>query len=244
VLELQGYSEKIHEIMFREMQEMGPFIIKKQCMDLGIDPNAIGSTDLPSIAYALSEVISSFGGTDKASAIYKELTKLKDMDEIIDEEENIEKKYDHIINLGDGARLSGDWMQALDYYKRLLKLSQTEKDKLYISKAMIKISLLQREQGSTKEAENNLQKALDISTEIGDFHGEAEAYMGFGYIQWRKGNHKKSIDLFKKAKESAEKAGDVQTIGVALIGHGNAECSLGNWEEGMNYFKKSLEHLT
>ena len=69
-------SKKIEEIMTREMGQLGKFILKKQCKDLGIDPENIKEDNLPQIAKALGKVMVTFGGEEKGRRIEMEIRKL------------------------------------------------------------------------------------------------------------------------------------------------------------------------
>ncbi|NPA74517.1 MAG: hypothetical protein GXO25_00325 [Euryarchaeota archaeon] len=70
------YSQKIEEIMTRELGQLGKFVIKKQCRDLGIDPENIQAEDLPKVAKAMGKVMVTFGGPDKAKKIEREIRHL------------------------------------------------------------------------------------------------------------------------------------------------------------------------
>jgi hypothetical protein len=70
-------SKKVEEIMTRELGQLGKFVIKKQCKDLGVDPENIQPEDLPRIAKAMGKVMITFGGPEKAKSIEMEIRKLK-----------------------------------------------------------------------------------------------------------------------------------------------------------------------
>ncbi len=70
------YSAKIEEIMVRELGQLGKFVIKKQCRDLGIDPDNIRDVDIPKLAKALGKVMVTFGGEEKARDIELEIRRL------------------------------------------------------------------------------------------------------------------------------------------------------------------------
>ncbi len=70
------YSAKIEEIMVRELGQLGKFVIKKQCRDLGIDPDNIRDVDIPKLAKALGKVMVTFGGEEKARDIELEISRL------------------------------------------------------------------------------------------------------------------------------------------------------------------------
>ncbi len=70
------YSEKIKEIMTRELGQLGIFVIKKQCKNLGIDPDNIKKEDIPQLAKALGNVMKTFGGPEKGMKIENEIRRL------------------------------------------------------------------------------------------------------------------------------------------------------------------------
>ncbi len=70
------YSEKIEAIMTRELGQLGKFVIKKQCKDLGIDPDNIKARDVPKLAKALGRVMVTFGGEEKAKEVEMEIRRL------------------------------------------------------------------------------------------------------------------------------------------------------------------------
>ncbi len=70
------YSQKVEEIMTRELGQLGKFVIKKQCRDLGIDPENIRKEDLPKLAKALGKVMLTFGGEEKAKMVEMEIRRL------------------------------------------------------------------------------------------------------------------------------------------------------------------------
>ncbi len=70
------YSEKIKEIMTRELGQLGVFVIKKQCKNLGVDPDNIKKEDILQLAKALGNVMKTFGGPEKGSQIEREIRRL------------------------------------------------------------------------------------------------------------------------------------------------------------------------
>ena len=70
------YSKKIEEIMTRELGQLGTFVIKKQCRDLGIDAENIQKGDILKVARALGKVMVTFGGEEKARKVEMEIRRL------------------------------------------------------------------------------------------------------------------------------------------------------------------------
>lgn len=69
-------SRKVHNIMAREMGQLGKFIVNKQCSNLAIDPENIHDSDLPKLAKAFGDVMLTFGGAEKAKNMELEIKKL------------------------------------------------------------------------------------------------------------------------------------------------------------------------
>ena len=74
-MEPRNFSPEIHEIMKRELAEMGSFFIKKQCMELGIMPDYITSRDIPKLSKALSEAMEDFG-PEKSHRVVRDMRRL------------------------------------------------------------------------------------------------------------------------------------------------------------------------
>lgn len=70
-------SRMLHNLMAKEMGHMGKFILKKQCSDIGIDPEEIMPPDLPKLAQAVEKAITVFTGPEKAQRVAKDIRNLK-----------------------------------------------------------------------------------------------------------------------------------------------------------------------
>ena len=73
-------AKRVQDIMSAEMGHIGVFIVSKQCRDLGIDPENIEPEDLDEIAKALGKVMLTFGGSDKAKKVERDIKKLARME--------------------------------------------------------------------------------------------------------------------------------------------------------------------
>ncbi len=69
-------SRKIKELLAQEMGPMGIFILKKQCKDLGIDPENIKTDDIPRLANVIYNAIYVFTGEEKGKKIEREIRKM------------------------------------------------------------------------------------------------------------------------------------------------------------------------
>ena len=71
----KNYSKAIHRIMIDEMDEIGKFIIKNQCYNLGIMPSYILAEDIPKLSKAISEAMLDFG-EEKSGKIHNDILHL------------------------------------------------------------------------------------------------------------------------------------------------------------------------
>ncbi|MCK4757745.1 MAG: hypothetical protein KAS67_04775 [Thermoplasmata archaeon] len=78
----RNFSPEIHEIMAREMGEMGAYFVKKQCMELAIMPDHITTRDIPRLASALSAAMGDFGA-DKSRRIIRDMYALIRIEEMM-----------------------------------------------------------------------------------------------------------------------------------------------------------------
>lgn len=62
-------SKKLHILLVSEMGPIGKFIVKKQCQDLGINPDDIDKSDLKPLSDAIARAIINFTGQEKADRI-------------------------------------------------------------------------------------------------------------------------------------------------------------------------------
>ncbi|MCD6461179.1 MAG: hypothetical protein J7L61_00340 [Thermoplasmata archaeon] len=69
-------SKELHALMAQEMGPMGRFILKKQCANLGLDPENISTGDLPGLSKAIYSAILVFTGEEKARKIEAEIRKM------------------------------------------------------------------------------------------------------------------------------------------------------------------------
>lgn len=179
-------SEKITVLMYREMSDLGPLIVKKKCKDIGLDPENIKTEDLILVSKAISEAMASFGA-DKAKRIYHEISKLHDMEKMVVKEENLSKKVEGFLSLGDSARFSGEHEKAIEYYNRVLALKETPEGKAFVARANCMIGTSLNLKNEPKNALAHFKKALEGGGTLEEGL-QAMAHRGIGYSHWRVGD--------------------------------------------------------
>lgn len=236
-------TAELNRIMEREMKELGTFVLMKQCKNLGIDHEKILPNDLPKLAKALSEVMSSFGGPDKAKAINNEITKLGNIESMIGSESRKDSKIDMRLSMGDAYLSSCEWNKARDEYFQLIGIAEEMKDDALKSMIISKIAFAFRKQGDYDKALTNYQNALDLSKKAKNKVVMARSMAGIGNIHWRKGEFKEAVKVFEEARELANKIKDPGLTGVILTDTANVYADLGDLDKSENLLKQALENL-
>jgi tetratricopeptide (TPR) repeat protein len=236
-------TKQIYEIMEREMQEMGQFIVKKQCILTGANPEKIEPRDLPSLASKLSEVMQTFFNDTATTEIYTEIRELGNLDQIVDEEKSEEIKLEMLEDLGKGSLFAGEWDKAQEYFNQLLKRAEANNDKVAISRYLRRMGFMHHERAEFDQALEYYQKALNNATEAEDAHEIADCYNGIGNTQWYMGDYPKAIKSYEEGAKNAKEAGNMNGLGVANIGLGNIRSDLYELKEASKYFKEALTNL-
>jgi len=233
-------SRKINGIMSREMDTTGRFIVKKQCKDLGIDPDRIEARDLPELSRALVKAIGVFTGAEKAQRLYKELRGLKNVDDLVSGEKDAEKKIEMLGNMGDTCRSVGEWDEALGYYLQSLELSKEVGDDARLADAHRRLGQLHIDTARFDRAARNYEAALALSEGIDDPEGVADALRGLGYVCWRRGDIDGAIDYYEKGLASMGDAPGNRLRALIYTEMGNAYADRGEYEAGAEWLRKSL----
>jgi tetratricopeptide (TPR) repeat protein len=179
------------------------------------------------------------------------------------------QEIDLLSNLGYTCQMLGDWDQGLEYYQTIPKLidelqnkmkdfdSDKKKDdekaeaesippnwiQLKLADTFWNIAELMRLKSVWDRAERFYKKSLQVSQEIDDYHGIAQAERGRGYINWRQGKYRKALDHYDICIDFATKINDLPVIAVTYIDIGNIYNYLGEWEKANAYYTESIEHL-
>jgi tetratricopeptide (TPR) repeat protein len=235
-------SHMIYDIMSNEMGELGPHIVRKQCRDIQVNPDAIRKEDLPRVARVLSEVMLSFG-REEAKKIYTAINKLQNLETIVEGEADDHRKMEGFLDLGDFARFSGEYKKAWEYYEKLLELSTRNGDNGLASKANCMLGLLLNEMNEPSRAPEHFQKALELSGAAPDLQNLALIYRGLGYSNWRLGRYAESLKRYDLALEHSAKSGNDELRGIIYIDIGLVNDTQGRHDEALKSFKKAIQIL-
>jgi len=235
-------SQVIYDLMSGEMGELGPHIVRKQCKDLGVDPDDITKGDLPRVARTLSEVMVSFGH-EEARKIYLAINKLQNLETIVEGEKDGRRKMEGFLDLGDFARFSGEYSKAKGYYQKLLRLSQESGDNALSARANTMLGILSNDTNEPAKAIGLFMIALDISLPLDDSENLALTYRGLGYSNWRLGKYVESLKLYNMALKHSARSGNDELTGIIHIDMGLVHDTQGKNEEALKSFDKAIQIL-
>ncbi len=236
-------TEQIFTIMEREMSDIGNFIVKKQCMLIGADPEDIRPQDLPELASNLSEVMRTFGGYEKARKIYSEIKKLENLDKVVEEEESEEKRNKMLEDLGKTCIFAAEWDKAFEYFNKLLSEAELNQDNAQVSRYLRRIGFIHQERSEFDQALEYYERALEAAEEANDSLTMGQACNRIGGIYWNKGNYDLAKEFLEKAIEYALKVDDKRILGSANIGLGNIHGDNHEIEEAIVHYKDALKFL-
>ncbi|MBU4032038.1 MAG: tetratricopeptide repeat protein [Candidatus Thermoplasmatota archaeon] len=236
-------TKQIIAIMEREMSDIGGFIVKKQCMLIGSDPNDIEPADLPKLASQLSEVMRTFGGYEKARIIYSEIKKLENLDKVAEGEKSEEKRNKMLEDLGMTCIFAAEWDKAFDYFNKLLGAARAANDNIQISRYLQKLGFIHQERSEFDQALNYYENALEAAEDAKDMRSIGESCNLIGGIYWNKGNYQKATQHLEKAIEYALKAEDMKILGSAHIGLGNIHSDIHETKEAITHYQNALKYL-
>ena len=239
---ISDLSQKIYELMSKELSELGPHIVRKQCKDLNLNPDEIKKEDLPRVAKALSEVMVSFG-QEEARNIYLAINKLQNLETIVEDETDERKKMEGFLDLGDFARFSGEYDKARGYYQKLLRLCQENGDAALSARANTMLGVLMNDTNEPAKAIGLFMIAQDISLNLNDSENLALTYRGLGYSNWRLGKYAESLNLYNLALENSMKFGNDELTGIIHIDMGLVYDTQGKEDAALKSFNKAIEIL-
>lgn len=240
---MASLSQEINSIMEREMDIIGTFIVKKQCMLIGADPDNIEPRDLPELASKLSEVMRTFGGYDKARKIYSEIKRLENLDDIVEAEESVEKRSEMLENLGRTCIFAGEWEKAFEYFNQLLAEAERKSDRRQMSRYLRRLGFIHQERAEFDQALVYYERALEEAEESGSKNAIAGACNYIGTVYWNKGNYDKAHEYHERAITNAKAVNDLSALGGAHIGMGNIHADTHELDDAIEHYQKSLEYL-
>ncbi len=122
--------------------------------------------------------------------------------------------------------------------KLLYELSNEAEISEYL---LVSLGILYEKIGYYTKMIEYTEKALKISSKIGDRGGESAAFMNLGVAYRALGDEKKAIEYLEKALEIAQEIGDRNREGLVLANLGNSYRDLNDIQKAIKYYEKALK---
>jgi tetratricopeptide (TPR) repeat protein len=233
-------SEKIKDIMTKELQSMGTSVLEKQCQDLEIDTNEIEPEDLPALAGRLSEIIKTCAGFEKARCVYREIRKLEDLDAVVAKGESIESQITMIESLAKASLFAGEWDKATKYIDQLLSSASVVENKTAKSRYLMWMGLVHMDKSEFEVAIALFERALTEAKAAGNPSQLSRCYYHIGDVQWYKSDFSKALESYEMAASAAT---DNSDIGAAHIGIANVYQSKEDLAKAITHYIEALAKL-
>lgn len=146
----------------------------------------------------------------------------------------------------------GLYKAAFNYYKRInldsalvmaedgLKLAEQTKDRQSAAYMLWQKGVIDREQGRLVIATDNLDRALELYTLLGDKKKQASVKNELGIVEGTKANFQGATKYFLEALATYEQLHDTMGMGQTYLKLGVVNQSLNNLEQAMRYFKQAF----
>ncbi len=142
--------------------------------------------------------------------------------------------------IGSTYNLKGDYVAALDSYRKALTAMQEAGDKKGVAAICNNIGLVYRKMGNNPKALEYYQKDLKIQEELRDEGGIANAYNNLGTIYNDEGNFAKALEYYTKGMKQHEAAGDKFGMAVSYNNVGTVYNEQEQYATALEYYRKSL----
>ncbi|MBU4227289.1 tetratricopeptide repeat protein, partial [bacterium] len=156
-----------------------------------------------------------------------------------------EKAVFYLNKAGDKAQLLYAFKNAINYYRDSIKIlgsMELEKEQLtQLSEIYNKLAFSQSVVGERKEAEVNLNKALECCRKTKDKDNESLLLMGLGNLYGDMGQWDKAIEYFKGSLLISEEINNLRRKARTIKSIGLAYLFKGDTGRGYKYLKDSLK---
>jgi len=152
---------------------------------------------------------------------------------------NYEGKALNIIGISFNNK--GNYLKALDYYLKVLKVREEIKDKQGIGSCYGNIGLVYWYQSDYPKALEYHLKSLKIKEETGDKKGTGLCYSNIGNVYYSQSNYSKALDYYLKALTVREEIGDKQGVGNCYGNIAGVYQSQSKTQKALEYYLKALK---
>ncbi|MEZ5275248.1 MAG: tetratricopeptide repeat protein [Opitutaceae bacterium] len=150
--------------------------------------------------------------------------------------DNTEKKRIYFRQAGDAARHSYSNEAAVDYYERLIPLSDDDEK----TSLLIDLGSVLETTGDWGRARKHYDRALELARAAGDPGRIAHAESAIGELLRKRGDYAEAIKWLQRAAVGLEKAGDQVNLGQNLQSQGTLAAQTGNLADASRLYSDSL----
>ncbi len=156
-----------------------------------------------------------------------------------------DSSHGHVLgNLGIAYLWSGDYQQAIIYYKRSLAIFEQLGDLQGKGNQLGNLGHGYLSLGEYQQAKDYSQQALIIAEQIGDLQGEGKALGNLGIAYREMGEHQQAIAHYHQALAIFEQIGDIQDKGRRIGNLGNVYRDIGEYQQAIGYYQQALNIST
>lgn len=144
-------------------------------------------------------------------------------------------------NIGYVHHIKGDYLTALNYYQKSLKIADKLGVKKEIALMLHNIGAIYINQGDQANALAYYERSLAIEREIGGKKAMTSLFNNIGLIYKVQGNIAKGLEYFNKSLKLSEEINYVDAVAVAMTNIGALNFEQGEVKRALDYYYKSLK---
>jgi len=135
----------------------------------------------------------------------------------------------------------GDYIKAMDYFQRCLKIYKEISNKRGMAGTMNNIGLIYNKQGDYLQAREYFQQSLEIMQEVSDKRGIASFLNNIGLTYMNQSNYPKALDYYQQSLKIKEEISDKRGMASTLNNIGSIYMDQGNYPKALDYYRRSLK---
>ncbi len=214
-METLDLNKELTLLLEKELGATGKFVLKKQCKDIGIEPEDITIEHLQSLSEKIFNVMKRFVGESKARKICNGILEYRDALDNISSTESSEESHAKTASKQELSNIQSNITVAVKKFNVGLygdaeiilrktvesvdELDMTDKFSIQ-AKARRKLAwVLSHMPDKRDEAMAFFQTSVYYSNEVSDYYEMALAWYGIAGMQWRYGYHESSLKFYKRA---------------------------------------------
>lgn len=133
------------------------------------------------------------------------------------------------------------YRQALAYFLKALALRRRAQDRRVVARSLCHIAMIQLRRGHFEEALDAAEEAAQISEQIVDPWGMANAFKALGDVQIASGRHNHALSSWSKAMKLATEVGDALTVTALQVRQAEGLIAVGRWQDAAAVVVETLD---